>query len=41
MKYVLDPPEHHKKQSFKNEYVLLLEKFEIDYDPKYVFEWYE
>jgi hypothetical protein len=22
-------------------YVVLLEKFEIDYDPKYVFEWYE
>jgi REP element-mobilizing transposase RayT len=41
VKYVLDQPEHHKKQSFKNEYVLLLEKFEIDYDPKYVFEWYE
>jgi putative transposase len=41
VKYVLHQPEHHKKQSFKNEYVLLLEKFEIDYDPKYVFEWYE
>ena len=41
VKYVLDQPEHHKKQSFKNEYVLLLQKFEIDYDPKYVFEWYE
>ena len=41
VKYVLDQPEHHKKQSFKNEYLLLLEKFEIEYDPKYVFEWYE
>lgn len=41
VKYVLDQPEHHKKQSFKNEYVLLLQKFEIDYDPKYVFDWYE
>jgi putative transposase len=41
VKYVLDQPEHHKKQSFKNEYVLLLQKFGIDYDPKYVFDWYE
>ncbi len=41
VKYVLDQPEHHKKRSFKNEYVLLLQKFEIDYDPIYVFDWYE
>ena len=39
--YVLNQPEHHKKQSFKDEYLLLLEKFEIDYDSKYVFEWYD
>ena len=40
VKYVLNQPAHHKKQSFKDEYLLLLEKFEVDYDPKYVFEWY-
>jgi len=38
--YILNQPEHHKKQSFKDEYLLLLEKFEIDYTPKYLFEWY-
>jgi putative transposase len=41
VKYVLNQPEHHKKQSFKEEYLLLLQKFDIEYDPKYLFEWYE
>ena len=41
VKYVLNQPIHHQKQSFKDEYLLLLEKFEVDYDLKYVFEWYD
>jgi REP element-mobilizing transposase RayT len=41
VKYVLNQPNHHKKQSFKDEYLLLLAKFGIDYDPKYLFEWYD
>ena len=41
VKYILNQPEHHKKQSFKDEYLLLLEKFEIEYDAKYLFEWYD
>lgn len=41
VKYVLNQPEHHNKQSFKDEYLLLLEKFDVDYDPKYLFEWYD
>ena len=40
VKYILNQPEHHKKQSFKEEYLLLLQKFEIQYDSKYLFEWY-
>ena len=39
VKYILNQPEHHKKQSFKEEYLLLLEKFDIEYDIKYLFEW--
>jgi hypothetical protein len=38
--YVLNQPQHHKKQSFKDEYLLLLKKFDVEYDTKYVFEWY-
>jgi hypothetical protein len=41
VKYVLSQLEHHKKQSFKDEYLLMLQKFEVDYDPKYIFEWYD
>jgi hypothetical protein len=41
VKYILNQPEHHKKQSFKDEYLDILNKFEVDYDPKYLFEWYE
>ena len=41
VKYILNQPEHHKKQSFREEYLSFLDKFEIDYDPKYLFEWYE
>src|SRR5690606_31812852 len=41
VKYVLNQPIHHKKQTFKEEYLLLLEKFEVDYNPKYVFEGYD
>ncbi|MBL7977217.1 MAG: IS200/IS605 family transposase [Bacteroidetes Order II. Incertae sedis bacterium] len=41
VKYILNQPEHHKKQSFKDEYLNLLEKFDVDYDAQYLFEWYE
>lgn len=32
---------HHQKKSFKTEYLDLLSKFGIEYDPKYSFEFYE
>ena len=39
--YVLNQEEHHKKRTFKEEYVEFLNKFEIDYDEKYLFEFYQ
>jgi REP element-mobilizing transposase RayT len=41
--YILNQEEHHSKKgkSFKNEYLDLLKKYEIDYDPRYLFEFYE
>ncbi len=39
--YILNQEEHHKKKTFKSEYLDLLQKFEIDYDEKYLFEWLE
>ena len=39
VKYILNQPEHHKKHSFKEEYLLLLKKYDIDYNEKYLFDW--
>lgn len=35
--YIKNQREHHKKQSFEDEYVELLKLHEIDYDEKYLF----
>jgi len=39
--YVLNQPEHHKKKTFKEEYLEFLTKFEIAYEEKYLFNWIE
>ena len=39
--YINNQEEHHKKKSFKNEYLEFLEQFYIEYDEKYLFEWIE
>ena len=39
--YILKQPEHHKKKTFKQEYIEFLQKFEIDYDEQYLFEFYD
>ena len=40
-KYIQHQKEHHKKQSFKTEYINLLTLFEIDWKNEYLFEFYE
>jgi REP element-mobilizing transposase RayT len=39
--YILNQPKHHKKRSFKEEYLDMLNKFEIEYKDAYLFEWIE
>ena len=39
--YIINQPNHHKSVSFKDEYIDLLKKFEIQFDEKYLFEWYD
>ena len=39
--YILNQEEHHKRKSFKNEYLELLHEFEIDYKSEHLFEWIE
>lgn len=36
--YIETQKEHHKKESFREEYIKFLQKFEIEYDVKYLFD---
>lgn len=38
VKYVLNQEKHHQKKTFKQEYHELLEKFEIPFDDRYLFD---
>ena len=39
--YILNQEEHHKRKSFKEEYLDFLQKFDVDYTDKYLFDWIE
>ena len=39
--YILNQHIHHKKKTFKEEYVEFLERFEVEYNEKYLFEFYD
>jgi len=41
VKYILSQPTHHQIQTFREEYFDFLKKFEIKYDEKYLFEFYD
>ena len=38
IRYIQNQEEHHKKQSFIEEYLSFLEEFEIDFDERYIFK---
>ena len=40
-KYIENQEAHHKKRTFKEEYLDLLKKFEVEYNEKYLFKWIE
>lgn len=35
--YIQNQKEHHRKKSFREEYIELLKKFDVDYDERYIF----
>jgi putative transposase len=37
-KYIQNQERHHHKQSFKEEYIEMLEKYGVEYDLKFIFE---
>ena len=41
VKYILNQEEHHKKKSFKEEYLEILRRNDIKYDDKYLFDFFE
>lgn len=40
-KYVMNQKEHHRKKTFKEEYMEMLQKMNVDYDNKYLFDFIE
>jgi hypothetical protein len=41
IRYIQNQEKHHKRRSFKNEYLTLLRKFDIAFEDKYVFDFIE
>jgi REP element-mobilizing transposase RayT len=41
IQYINNQEEHHRKTRFKEEYQKYLEEFEVEYDPMYLFEYYD
>ena len=41
IKYIINQEKHHKIKTFKEEYLKMLNDFEVQYDEKYLFEFYE
>lgn len=41
IKYIENQKQHHKKQTFREEYLDFLKKFEIEFKDKYLFKWIE
>jgi putative transposase len=41
IRYIMNQEKHHNRKTFKEEYLDILKKFEIEYDDRYIFEFYE
>ncbi|MGC8864935.1 MAG: IS200/IS605 family transposase [Bacteroidales bacterium] len=40
IKYIMNQEKHHRKKTFRDEYLNLLRRFEIEYKDEFVFEFY-
>jgi REP element-mobilizing transposase RayT len=38
-RYINDQEKHHDIRSFKEEYLKMLDDYDVDYNPEYLFEW--
>jgi len=41
IQYIMNQENHHKSKTFREEYLEILEKFEMEFDERYIFEFYE
>ncbi|MCK4754444.1 MAG: IS200/IS605 family transposase [Calditrichia bacterium] len=41
IKYIENQEQHHQNRTFREEFIDFLEKFKIEYDDKYLFEFYD
>jgi len=41
IQYIIHQEEHHRKKSFKEEYLEMLERFEMPFQKEYLFEFYD
>jgi len=41
IKYIMNQEKHHRRRTFREEYFDLLEKFQMEFDDHYVFEFYD
>jgi putative transposase len=39
--YILNQEAHHRKKTFKEEYLDFMKKFDVPFEEKYLFEWYD
>lgn len=40
-KYIQNQEAHHRKKTFREEYLEFLQKFDVPYDERYLFDWLE
>ena len=41
IKYIINQEEHHRTKTFREEYLEMLKKFEVEFKDEYVFDFYE
>ena len=41
VKYIANQEHHHRKKTFKDEYLMMLEKFEVEYKQEYLFDFFD
>ena len=41
IQYINNQEQHHQKRSFKEEYIELLQRFNVKFEEKYIFDWVE